>query len=212
MNIIAGMEIMRILLVVTLLTIAAIPTHGLMGYDCGGGGLNVTTYSTLEVEQCNIPVITPNETNVKIQLLQLTKYQSIKVQECRVTVERSVFRCGMWSHVSAVKDHQRTYFVNIDREQCKMLIATGTYKYTDTIIMTNLKPNSSNQEAFMLAGNVDREGTCEGATYSDKYRRYEKVVVEGLMDVQFRQYEALIDIETNKVKVRGGGECPSSDG
>jgi len=38
----------------------AVPAHSLVGYDCGGQGLNITSLSLLDIGNCELEDIEPN--------------------------------------------------------------------------------------------------------------------------------------------------------
>lgn len=90
-----------------LLTILLHPASALLGYDCGGSSLNVTTISLLDVGECQPTEEKPNVTTTHIQLLQKTEYTAIQVIACRMEIDRVIQHCGMHSHVSAVQGGRR---------------------------------------------------------------------------------------------------------
>lgn len=82
-------------------TLAFLPlTAALVGYDCGGESLNVTTLSLLDVGKCEIEDIEPNKKETYIQLMQLSDYDEIKAIQCKIEVDRTITYCGMHSHTS----------------------------------------------------------------------------------------------------------------
>ncbi|KAH0537960.1 hypothetical protein KQX54_001808 [Cotesia glomerata] len=66
-------------------------TQALIGYDCGGISMNVTTMSAVTVGECNIPLKNPREEAVTLQLLQLAEFRNTEVRECRVTNGRQEY-------------------------------------------------------------------------------------------------------------------------
>ena len=64
---------------VIILTLIKI-VYGLIGYDCNGNHLNVTTISLNSIGDCSIqPVITENQ-DTYIQLLQLSEFEFTSVR------------------------------------------------------------------------------------------------------------------------------------
>jgi len=53
--------------------------------------LNVTTLSLLDVESCNIPLTQPQIEKTYIQLFQLSKFESIEVIQCKVSINRFIY-------------------------------------------------------------------------------------------------------------------------
>jgi hypothetical protein len=79
---------------------------GLIGYDCGGHGLNITTFSLLDVGDCELAEVHTITEEAYVQLLQLSDYDRTKIQQCKVEIDRTIFYCGMHSHISAVQRSQ----------------------------------------------------------------------------------------------------------
>jgi len=56
-----------------LLTLLALPVvKALIGYDCGGEGLNTITLSLLDIGGCDMEDIEPRKEETYIQLMQLS--------------------------------------------------------------------------------------------------------------------------------------------
>jgi len=53
--------------------------------------LNVTTLSLLDVESYNIPLTQPQIEKTYIQLFQLSKFESIEVIQCKVSINRFIY-------------------------------------------------------------------------------------------------------------------------
>ena len=72
-------------------------TLSITGYACGKGPLNITTYATAGVQECESMTINTNHSEVAFQLLQRVDYEDIGVMRCRVRVEQHICYCGMYS-------------------------------------------------------------------------------------------------------------------
>ena len=91
--------------------------NGIVGYDCGSPHLNVTTLSLLDVESYNIPLTQPQIEKTYIQLLQLSKFESIDVIQCKVSINRFIYYRGMHSHISTVTNAQAEYILEITADE-----------------------------------------------------------------------------------------------
>jgi hypothetical protein len=60
--------------------------HGLIGYDCNGNHLNVTTISLNSIGDCNIQPVTTEDQETYIQLLQLSEFEFTSVRQCKVQI------------------------------------------------------------------------------------------------------------------------------
>src|SRR5436190_21377862 len=103
--------------------------NGIIGFDCGTTNLNTTTMSLLDVEECNTPLTEPQVQRTYVQLLQLSKFESINVIQCKISISRTIYYCGMHSHISTVLNAQAEYIVETTLDQCKSMHQTGTFFY-----------------------------------------------------------------------------------
>jgi len=65
---------------------------GLVGYDCGGHGLNITTLSLQDVGDCELAGVHTVTEETYVQLLQLTNYDRTKIQQCKVEMHHPLLR------------------------------------------------------------------------------------------------------------------------
>lgn len=98
--------------------------NAMIGYDCGSSQLNVTKVSLLDVDECNIPVVNLCVDRTYIQLLQLSKYETIPVIQCKVSIGRFINYCGIHLHISTVSNAQAEYILDATLDQCKRMHKT----------------------------------------------------------------------------------------
>src|SRR5215475_5777796 len=113
------------LLLLTIMLFAK-PLNCLIGFDCGGRHLNITTMSLLDVGECNLNLKKPNTTDIYIQLLQLSEYSRAEVLQCKVEISRTIYHCGMHSHISAVHNGRADYLHETGYTQCLRMFQEGT--------------------------------------------------------------------------------------
>ena len=155
-------------------------TTALIGYDCGSRLLNITTISLLDVGQCEIPSNQLNITRKYVQLLQVNEFVETKVIQCKLEIHRTIYHCGMYSHISVVKNGEHEYIYSISREACRKLNVTGILQFNN-YVMSGVRINSTTTRPIIYAGTLDNEGRCTGAAYSDPYGNWESVVVQGTL-------------------------------
>ena len=185
------------------------PTYGLIGYDCGSASANLTTMSLLSIDECDIPKQHVNSTRVYVQLLQLNEFSSVKVIQCKVEIDRTVKKCGMFSHTMEVRNGKLAYIEEVSREACQRMHAYGTFQIAGTYI-TGIRPNDTTPRPITLAGDVDDDGGCKGGKYSDLYGTWGDVLVLGTITITLQDYIADVKINTNKVRLRSGVMCELS--
>lgn len=193
------------------LCILARPTTILMGYDCGGSSLNITTICLLDIRECQPPVERPNVTTTYLQLLQKSEYSEINVISCRMEIDRNIQHCGMHSHVSAVQRGRRRYLVDLDQGACSHLHNTHSFVYGHTTPMVNLQPNATNYRTLTLVETIGVDGTCNGAQFSDPYGTWSNVIVEAFIYITFRSYGAMAKPAKDAIILKTGVHCKISD-
>ena len=98
-----------------LLCVIIINANVFIGYDCGSRNLNVTTLSLLEVGECELPERNVDVSEKYVQLLQINEYSEMKIIQCKFETHRTVYYCGMHSHVSIVLNGGNEYINDVSR-------------------------------------------------------------------------------------------------
>lgn len=198
---------MFVAIYLTVLPLAA----GLIGYDCGGEGLNITTLSLLDIGTCSVEDIEPLKEEVYIQLMQLSEYDKTSVTQCRIEVDRTIYYCGMSSHISIVHNGRREYLQEIGERACKRLHETGTITIANAII-DGITRNTTNVRSITLAGSTSVNGRCTGAQYTDGYGTWENVVVQASVRITLRNFEASIKRSEESIFLPAGTHCQIAGG
>ncbi|KAL6417282.1 hypothetical protein ACFW04_012870 [Cataglyphis niger] len=200
-------EARKITIIVLLLGLPS--AYGIIGYDCGSASANLTTLSLLNIEECDIPQQNVNSSRTYIQLLQINEFESVKVIQCKVEIDRLIRKCGMFSHSMDVFNGKYAYVQEVSREACRRMHPYGSFQLAETFI-TGLKSNQSATRPVTLAGHVDIDGSCSGGTYSDPYGIWADAVVLGSIKITLQDYTADVRINTNRVQLRSGVACELS--
>ncbi|CAB0030831.1 unnamed protein product, partial [Trichogramma brassicae] len=139
------------------------------GYDCGAELTNVTTISLVDVGKCEKSRPELKNNTIRAQLVQLNDYGIATVKECRILIKRSVFYCGMLSHIAAVANEEVQYYKEITRDECDQLHATGSYVHQNLVI-NDIPRNGSITTPHTFAGTTAEYGRCTGESrYVDAY-------------------------------------------
>jgi len=75
----------------------------------------------------------------------------------------------MFSHTIDVHNGKYSYIDKVPREACQRMHTSENFDLTGTLI-TGLKSNQTATRPGVLAGYVDNDGRCSGATYSDPWK------------------------------------------
>lgn len=198
-------------MLLTILLFALPYATGLVGYDCGGEGLNITTLSLLDIGNCDMQDIEPNKEERYIQLMQLAEYDKTTVVQCKIEVDRIIHYCGMHSHISMVQNGRKEYILEIGEQPCRRLHETGTITIGNAIL-DKIMRNATNLRSAMLAGSVTMDGKCSGSQYSDSYGEWENVFVQASIKITLRTFEASVKRSTNNVMLPAGTRCDLGPG
>lgn len=188
------------------------PVVAILGYDCGGTAINVTTFSLLNVGDCDLPPVEPSATPTYIQLLQLSDYGRTHVVQCRVEIDRTIYYCGMHSHISVVHNGRRVYLADISENICKAAHTTGIIALTPSLQISGLKPNSTTYRSVTLAGSIAVDGRCTGTQYSDPYGTWDDAVVQASVKISLANYWTAVKINQDQIALRDQTTCILSEG
>lgn len=188
------------------------PTTSLIGFDCGGRHLNITTISLLDVGECNLNIKKPTTTEVYIQLLQLSEYSHAEVIQCKVEISRTIYHCGMHSHISVVHNGRADYVREVGYTQCFNLFHEGTIAVGAENRLHGIRPNQTSTHSITLAGRINNDGSCKGIQYSDPYGTWDDVVVQGTARVTLKSSFVPVQLNSGKIILKSGTVCNLKDG
>lgn len=196
--------------ILTLIWAAA--TQALIGYDCGGQGLNITSLSLLDIGKCQVDDIEPQKKEVYIQLLQLSEFEHTTGIQCKIEIDRTVYYCGMHSHVSIVYNGKREYIREVSADTCKKLHDSGSIFLGNNALITGIKVNSTTYHSLTYAGTITNDGKCTGTQFSDPYGTWDNVVVQASIKITTRRIEIPIKHSTNEAILPSGAHCSATIG
>lgn len=178
----------------------------LVGYDCTGKGLNITTLSLIDVGECNVDLIEPTKEETYIQLMQVSDHDHTQVIQCKVEIDRTIYYCGMHSHVSIVQQGRKEYVRELGAMACRRLHETGSITLGSAVI-DKIEVNATNRRTATLAGAVTPDGRCSGAQYTDGYGAWDNVIVQAAIRITLLTVEVPIKRITGEVVFPSGARC-----
>nr|XP_034195043.1 uncharacterized protein LOC117611216 [Osmia lignaria] len=193
--------------VLLILLLGITQASALIGYDCGGRTLNVTTVSAIDAIDCEPTSVEPATKTRNIQLLQLGDYNNAPVIQCKVEIDRTIHYCGMHSHTSVVQGGRQQYMFPTSREACRTLHATGTIAISPPVQISGIGRNVSMPFSLTLAGTITMDGTCKGTSYADPFGSWDNVIVQGLIKVTVQSYPATVKLSTGQIILKSGYQC-----
>lgn len=181
-----------------------------IGYDCNQKYSNFTSFSLVDIADCDLPSPIVNETSTDISLIQVNEFSHTPVFYCKVVIKRSAENCGAFSHVSPIKHGEIKYIHSISREECFRMHRKGSFFIANHYI-GNLRVNDSVTTPLTFAGTLGESGDCTNGEYSDPYGHFPKALVRGYVSITLLQKYNAIDLETNKIILESGQRCTFSD-
>src|SRR5580765_3410146 len=186
-------------------------SYALIGFDCGGQHLNVTSISLLDVGECNLNYRKTNSSNIYVQLLQLSDYNHAEVIQCKIEISRAIYHCGMHSHVSVVHNGKADYIHETGYTQCLRILQDGTFSLGAGNVIHGLKFNRTSFHSLTLAGRISNDGSCKGTQYSDPYGTWDNVVVQATVKISAKTSHVSVQLNSGKIILKSGTVCRLSE-
>lgn len=184
---------------------------GLFVYDCAADGLNVTTLSVLDVEQCPEFHTEDVTTNVEIQVLQQRETYEIQTYRCSVKYRYFMTYGGMHSHISRVHDGEGVGLWNVNQAECMEMHKTRQATILG-LKLIDLKLNASDTRVLTIAGYTTSDGYCEGSSLTIGDKHWSKVYATAEVEVILHDFTSTHRISDNVVVTPSGVTCPFKDG
>ena len=181
--------------------------YAIIGFDCGSNQSNITTLSSLEVGECDLPRSQVHFERTYIQLLQLTGFSNTKVIQCKIEIRRAISHCGMQSHSSIFANDHSEYIHDVTRDQCNQMHTIGTFLVSSSLQIWKLKVNETSFHSVTLAGSVTPNGDCTGTEFSDPYGTWNNDVVQAIFKITLQEHYATIHLNSNKIQLGSGITC-----
>ena len=116
--------------------------NAIIGYDCSQQVSNLTTFSLINVGECDIAEPTVNTSKVYIRLLQLNDFGSTYVRLCKVEIKRSVKYCGAFSHRKDKNREEVMFLDEVRNQECRRMHVYRSHKVRDELV-SHLKLNET---------------------------------------------------------------------
>lgn len=147
-----------------------------------------------------------------MQLLQVSEFDHTQGFQCKVEVDRTIYYCGMHSHISVVHNGRRSYIQETTVDTCQKLIETGTILLANSILFSGIQANTTTTHSVTLAGSLSTDGRCSGTQFSDPYGTWDNAVVQAIVKISVRTFEIPIKHSSNEVILPSGVRCKATTG
>ena len=204
---------MKIIFCALALLLTSKTANAIIGYDWSQQVSNLTTFSLINVGECDIAEPAVNTTKVYVRLLQLNDFGSTHVKLYKVEIKRSVKYCGAFSHRKDTNRGEVKFLDEITNEECRRMHLYRSHKVRDEFI-SPLKHNGTIVHPMTFVGKIDQAGDCSNpgllypeGTYSDPYGVFDDAVVTGYVTITLQDYYAPINLNVNEVVLKSGTRC-----
>lgn len=120
---------------------------------------------------------------------------------------RTIYHCGMHSHISAVHNGYASYLQETSRDRCIQMHREGLLKIGDSNIIDGLKSNSTYYRSVTLAGKIQVDGTCKGVQYSDYYGTWDDAIVQATVKISLKTSYVPVKLNAGKIMLKSGTVC-----
>ena len=127
----------------------------------------------------------------------MNEYTETNVIQCKLKIHRTIYHCGMFSHISTVSKGVNKYILDVTKSLCEDLHQTGTYIIHAFHMISDIKVNQSRTHSMVFAGYVNGDGKCDASGYSDRFETWENVVVQGTIKITLTEQVAKIKLNLN---------------
>jgi len=122
-----------------------------------------------------------------------------RIIQCKLEINRTIYYCGMHSHVSVIHSKKRVYLHEMIVSNCKRIYETGTIDLGSRDgYIAGLKSNSISTRSITLAGNTSMDGHCSGIQYNDPYGTWDSVV-QVTIKVTLKNFETSIRRSSDEI-------------
>lgn len=169
-------------------------------YDCAEGKTNTTAISLATVKACKIEPEKMTTTNATVQIVMKSKTLPVRINLCKVTSVRTLFKCGFAGDAQPAPYGHDFVKYQPSKIECDRMISQNSFIYQGSEI-NNLRLGTN--KITRLGSGVTGEGSCSGnaytavngKTYADVYY-YE--YLEIILDSYTKYYDAasnMVDLE-----------------
>ncbi|KAF0725220.1 Reverse transcriptase domain-containing protein [Aphis craccivora] len=153
-------------------------TNVFIAYDCSGPKLNITSFNSLQVDYCEQPPLPSSRQVPRIKLLQRAEIRTIFYRSCLISVDYLITRCSAFDDSQVVEGGFFSEILILGAARCAELHQKQAYLFPTGGMVAGLKINQTITATHTLIGTLDREGNCQGASYSSDRGTWKNVVVQ----------------------------------
>jgi len=186
-------------------------TFGFIAYDCDGPAQNVTSFDSLEVDNCDFPTPSKTQQVPRIQLLQRIETYPVHFKSCFISVDYLITRCSTFDDAQAVEGGYFSDVVDLGNARCWEIHQKRSYTFPMGGIVTDLKINETTLISHTVAGSLDRFGNCKGTNFKSEKGEWENAIVQAKYKIYLSEGTATANSKDNTLMLPSGTKMKLSD-
>ncbi|KAL4083207.1 hypothetical protein QTP88_028537 [Uroleucon formosanum] len=157
---------------ILVIIITIIPfTYVFIAYDCDGPAQNITSFDSLEVDNCDFPIASKTQQVPRIQLLQRIETYPVHFKSCFISLDYLITRCSIFEDAQLVEGGYFSEVVDLGNARCSETHQKRSYTFPRGVIVTDLQMNETTLISHtVMAGSLDRFGNCRGTNFKSSRR------------------------------------------
>lgn len=200
-----------ILAIIIILLYKILKSTAFIAYDCSSPRLNISTFNTLSVDFCTTPKPYLVDKIPTIKLLQKSEIQSIQYQACYIKADYLITRCASLDDAQMVRDGFYSEIIQIGSANCNEAHKKLSYTFPYGHTAHNLKINQTIHFSDTIRGALDKEGNCQGETFSTDKHIWDKVIVQAKYKISLSEGTAIASNSENILILPTGTKFKLSD-
>lgn len=187
----------------------------IQGFECKLSEPAFQTFSIIQPSACHKHLRNITTKQKHIQLLKKNDFIRIPVKNCKIHFETTIFKCtkSFWTPSQQKFVGKKSYNLRISTQKCDDIIKEKEYKDSHNENIHVFLNNNKGSINKFIYGSVADDNSCEGKDFFSYNRNnhYTNALLHAIVTVQVKVEEALLNLNTLKVKLSDGNEYPYAD-
>jgi len=123
----------------------------------------------------------------RIKLIQKADTRTVSFKSCLISVDYLITKCATFDDAQVVQVRYFSKLLLLGNSDCTELHRTSIFNLLSGGIITGLLMNHATFVTLTVAGNIDKNGNCQGISYSTDKGAWKNVVVQGIYKIQLSE-------------------------
>ena len=179
------------------------PTSSLQTFDCQSEKATFQVIDLTEPAACPDPIrdFEP-PVPLRVQILQTDTAVPVKAHQCRITMSKTVTRCGFTSISYGIRRAMWEKNYELTPRECENAVKYGELRVEGR----NYEVPAGTKKTFVFYshGSVDRKGNCKTSSFVTDGQLYTKSYEETILVIHLSELHGSYDLSSGTVSFRNG--------